>query len=144
MPSITPDLPWEKAASDIRRRELLVLVDYYSKYIKITKLKDLTAHTSIETLKEHFGRLGLPETLITYWNAVCKCRVWNFVQGYDFEYVMVSPKHPRANGEAEAAVKTVKSWWRKNKDKHKALLDDRATPILRLAYLHHSSVWPAG
>ena len=41
----------------------------------------------------------------------------------------MSPKHPRANGEAEAAVKTVKSLWRKNKDKNKALLEYRATPI---------------
>ena len=41
----------------------------------------------------------------------------------------MSPKYPRANGEAETAVKTVKSPWRKNKDKNKALLEYRVTPI---------------
>ncbi|XP_068712831.1 uncharacterized protein [Montipora foliosa] len=40
-----------------------------------------------------------------------------------------TPKHPQANGEAEAAVKTVKYLWRKNENKNKALLDYRATPI---------------
>ena len=46
-----------------------------------------------------------------------------------FQHVLRSPKHPNANGEAEAAVKIVKSLWRKNDDKHKALLFFRATPI---------------
>ena len=32
-----------------------------------------------------------------------------FARSYNFEHVLVSPKHPRVNGEAEAAVKTVKS-----------------------------------
>ena len=41
----------------------------------------------------------------------------------------MSRKHPPANGEAEAAVKTVKSLWRKNRDKNKALLEYRATPF---------------
>ena len=45
------------------------------------------------------------------------------------EHVLVSPKHPQANGEAAATVKTVKSLWRKNKDKNKALMVYCATPI---------------
>ena len=52
-----------------------------------------------------------------------------FARGYNFEHVLVSPKYPRANGEAEAAVKTVKSLWKKNNDKNKAHLEYRATPI---------------
>ena len=43
--------------------------------------------------------------------------------------MLVSPKHPQANSEAEAVVKTVKTLLRKNKDKNKALLSYRATPI---------------
>ena len=54
-----------------------------------------------------------------------------FARSYNFEHVLVSPKYPCANGEAEAeaAVKTVKSQWRKNNDKNKALLEYKATPI---------------
>ena len=53
----------------------------------------------------------------------------DFAKSYNFEHVLVSPKHSQAFGEAEAAVKTVKSLWTKNENKKKALLDYRATPI---------------
>ena len=53
----------------------------------------------------------------------------DFAKSYNFEHVLASPKHPQAFGEAEAAVKTVKSLWRKNENKNKALQDYRATPI---------------
>ena len=41
----------------------------------------------------------------------------------------MSLKYTLANGEAEAAVKTAESTWRKNKDMNKALREYRATPI---------------
>ena len=121
------------AASDIFTFEdgnYLVLVDYFSKYIEVTKLKDLTSQETIEALKGHFSRHGIPAKLVTDCGAQYTSKEFEtFAQSYSFEHVLVSPKHPRANGEAEAAVKTVKSLWRKNKDKNKALLEYRATPI---------------
>ena len=59
MPSPGSNLPWAMAASDIfafEGRHYLVLVDYYSKYIEVTKLNDLTSQDTIEALKEHFSR----------------------------------------------------------------------------------------
>ena len=56
------------AASDIFAFEghhYLVLVDYYSKYIEVTKLNDLTSQDTIEALKEHFSRHGIPAKLVT-------------------------------------------------------------------------------
>ena len=44
----------------------------------------------------------------------------DFAKSYNFEHVLASPKHPQAFGEAEAAVKTVKSLWRKNENKNKS------------------------
>jgi len=52
-----------------------------------------------------------------------------FAKSYSFEHVLVSPKHPKANGEAEAAVKTVKSLRRKNRHMRKALPEYRASPL---------------
>ena len=59
MPSPVSNLPWAMAASDIFAFEghhYLVLVDYYSKYIEVTKLNYLTSQDTIEALKEHFSR----------------------------------------------------------------------------------------
>ena len=135
MPSPVSNLPWAMAASDIFAFEghhYLVLVDYYSKYIEVTKLNDLTSQDTIEALKEHFSRHGIPAKLVTDCGVQYTSNEFEtFARSYNFEHILVSPKYPRANGEAEteAAVKTVKSLWRKNNDKNKALLEYRATPI---------------
>ena len=132
MPSPVSNLPWAMAASDIFAFEghhYLVLVDYYSKYIEVTKLNDLTSQDTIEALKEHFSRHGIPAKLVTDCGVQYTSKEFEtFARSYNFEHVLVSPKYPRANREAEAAVKTVKSLWRKNNDKNKALLEYRATP----------------
>ena len=132
MPSPVSNLPWAMAASEIFTFEghhYPVLVDYFSKYIEVTKLNDLTSQDTIEALKEHFSRHGIPAKLVTDCGVQYTSKEFEtFARGYNFEHVLVSPKYPRANGEAEA-VKTVKSLWRKNNDKNKAHLEYRATPI---------------
>ena len=133
IPSPISDLPWAMAVSDIftfESEQFLVLVDYHSKYIEITKLKDLTSQETIQALEKHFGRHGIPARLITDCSVQYTSKEFtDFAKSYNFEHVLISPKHPQANGEAEAAVKTVKSLWRKNENKNEALLDYRATTI---------------
>jgi len=68
IPSPVPDLPWEMATSDIlvfEGEHYLLLVDYYFKFIELTKLKDLTSQETIGVLKEHFSRHGIPAKLVT-------------------------------------------------------------------------------
>ena len=90
----------------------------------------MTSTETIRALKEHFGRHEIPSKLITDCGSQYTSKEFeNFAKSYNFEHVLVSPKHPQANGEAEAAVKTVKTLWRENKDKNKALLNNKATPI---------------
>ena len=58
IPSPVPDLPWEVAASDIltfEGEQNLLLVDYYSKYIEVTKLKNLTSLEIIGALKKNMS-----------------------------------------------------------------------------------------
>ena len=45
-----------------------------------------------------------------------------FAKDYSFKHTTTSPHCPKANGEVERAVQTVKRLWRKNDDKHLALL----------------------
>ena len=44
-------------------------------------------------------------------------------------HTTTSPHYPKANGEVERAVQTVKKLWRKNDDKHLALLNYRTTSL---------------
>ena len=48
---------------------------------------------------------------------------------FGFKQVTSSPHYPKANGEAQRAVQTVKTLWRKNSDKFRVLLDYRTTSI---------------
>ena len=133
IPNPVPGLPWERVASEIFAFEgesYLLLVDYYSKFIEVTKLKDLTSLETIEVLKEHFSRHGISAKLVTVCASQYTSKEFEtFAKSYTFEHALVSPKHPKANGEAEAAVKTVKSLWKKNRDERKALLQYRTSPL---------------
>ncbi|XP_031555524.1 uncharacterized protein LOC116292364 [Actinia tenebrosa] len=115
-----PDLPWMQVASDIFYLEghnYILTVDYYPKYIEVTKLTDMTTSQKIEALKAHFSALVIPEKLNNrQWNTILKFTV-QFAKEYGFEHVTSSPRYPRSSGEAEAAGKTVKRMWTKCKDK---------------------------
>ena len=52
-----------------------------------------------------------------------------FAESYKFSYTTSSPYYPRGNGEAERAVRTLKTLWKDVKDPYLALLSYRATPL---------------
>ncbi|UYV72044.1 K02A2.6-like [Cordylochernes scorpioides] len=58
------------------------------------------------------------------WKAFTK-----FASEVGFQHITSSPKHPQSNGQAEAAVKIVKTLMKKNKDPVLALIEYRATPL---------------
>ena len=106
VPSSIPDLAWAMAASDtftFESEQFLVLVDYYPKYIEVSKLKDLTSQETIQALEEHFARHGIPARLITDCGVQYASKEFtDFAKSYNFEHLLVSPKHPQANGEVES------------------------------------------
>lgn len=54
MPHKVPDRPWKVLAADLfalGEDKYLVLVDYYSKYFKLTKLVDSTSNTVMNALQ---------------------------------------------------------------------------------------------
>ena len=52
-----------------------------------------------------------------------------FAKDYQFVYSRSSPKLPQSNGEAERAVRTIKSLLKKAEDLYMALLEYRSTPV---------------
>ena len=65
-----PDLPmrpWEKLGTDIfdyRGRKYLLVVDYYSRFILVRKLPDITAGTVSATFATIINEFGIPDTII--------------------------------------------------------------------------------
>ena len=133
IPTETPELPFEEVASDLfefERKQYIVLVDYYSKYIEVDELKDQRSCTTIETLKAQFSRHRIPATIRTDNGLQYSSEEFKeFCKSYGILHKTSSPHTPHSNGEAERAVQTVKRLWSKAPDKHLALLDYRTTPL---------------
>ena len=60
--------PWEKVSADLcecDNRILLVVSDYYGKFIEVARVNTITSRAVIKELKAIFARFGIPDTLIT-------------------------------------------------------------------------------
>lgn len=129
----TPDRPWQRVGTDLftwKEKTYLLIVDYFSRYIEVARLTVTSSAVVIAGLKEVFSRHGIPDVLVSdngpqYSSVAFK----DFANTYQFQHVTSSPRYPQANVEAERAVGTVKSLWKKGTDQTEALLAYRATPL---------------
>ena len=108
----------------------LLVVDYYSRYIEVQKLKSTTSASIITALKAVFSHHGIPAAVVSdngpqYASQEMK----EFSQSYGVSHITSSPHYPQSNGEAERAVKTAKSLLEHSPDPYLALLSYRATPL---------------
>ena len=131
-----PDRPWSRLAADmftLRTKNYIVLVDYYSDFVEVSPLKEITASAIIKFMKVQFSRHGIPDVLVSDNGPQFANREFaEFAKNWEFQHVTSSPYHPKSNGKAESAVKVVKRLFKKalkdNKDPWLSLLDYRNTP----------------
>ena len=119
-PSSLPQLPWQKVASDLfewKQKHFLLIVDYYSRYVEIACLNNLTAEEEVTQSKSIFARHGIPEVDNGPQNI--SELYAKFSEEYQFQHITSSPYHPQGNGEAE---RTIKSMLEKCEDPYQALL----------------------
>ena len=133
-----PDRPWYKVATDLfqwKGASYLIIVDYFSRYIEIARLANESAGEVVRHTKSIFARHGIPEIVVSdngpqFTSSTFK----DFANKYEFIHRTSSPYHPQGNGEAERAVRTIKSLLRKAEDPYLALLSYRATPVAGLGF----------
>ena len=81
-------------------------------------------------MKSIFSRYGIPEKVKSDNGPPFNSGEYlQFANEWGFEVGHSSPKYPKSNGEVERAVQTVKRLLKKEKDKEKALLAYRSTPL---------------
>ena len=102
-----PNKPWEEVAVDLMGplpsgEHLLVLVDYYSRWIEVDVIRTTSSKTIIHCLDAQFARHGLPKGLRTDngSNLVSK-EVEDYLNEMGIEHRYTTPLWPRANGEVE-------------------------------------------
>ncbi|XP_044756800.1 uncharacterized protein K02A2.6-like [Coccinella septempunctata] len=136
-PHRVPDYPWQKLGCDLYelgRDKYLIVVDYFSKYVEVCKVNDITSNTIVKHLKNIFGRLGIPQILMsdngTQYTAF---EFKKFAENWQFQHHTSSPHYPRSNGMVERSIQTIKNILKKcsesKTDLDLALLDYRNTPI---------------
>ena len=129
--------PWQIVITDLfqfGRSHYMLVVDYYSKYPLVRKLKDFSSQEIINLSKQIFGEQGIPGRLISdngphYSSTLFK----QFSREWGFEYYTSSPSYPQSNGLAERCVQAIKSAMQKatssNRNLDMMLLCLRSTPI---------------
>ncbi|KAJ3649934.1 hypothetical protein Zmor_021650 [Zophobas morio] len=133
IPSTVPSRPWKVLGADLayyNGKNYLVVQDYYSKYPEIRKLKKLTSLETIEYLKDIFSHHGIPEELRSdNGKQFDSLEFRTFAKDYGFRWVSSSPEFQQSNGQAESAVKLLKTILKKNEDPFLGMLAYRNTPL---------------
>ena len=128
--------PWVKVGTDIfeiRGRQYLITIDYFSNFIEVDFLSSATSIGVIEKMKKQFARFGIPRMIVSDGGTQFTSNEFQkFTKEWGISHVFSSPGHQRSNGKAESAVKIVKHLMIKSlkdgRDQNEALLEQRNTP----------------
>ena len=108
-----PDKPKDRVHADflgpVEGQMYLIIVDAHSKWVEIKVMKDVTASTTIEALKEYLVNWGIPFKLVTdNGPTFTSSEFADFMNRLGVKHILVAPDHPASNGLAENAVRSFK------------------------------------
>ena len=137
-----PERPWQDLALDLlgplpTGEHLLVLVDYFSRWVEVDIIYSTTSEVIIKCLDKQFCRYGVPRALRTDNGAnLVSTEMDGYLTEMGIKRRLTTPLWPRANGEVERqnrsllkamrAAQAEKKDWRSELNKY--LLAYRSTP----------------
>ena len=101
-----PDKPWTKVGTDllkIQGRTYLIVVDYYSKYFKISKLLNNTSLIVIKRMKAMFPKLVFSDNGPEFTSLEFR----KFSPNWDIEHDTSILEFVQSNGMVERTIQTV-------------------------------------
>ncbi|CAL1413287.1 unnamed protein product [Linum trigynum] len=111
--------PFPKASG--KRKYLIVAVDYFTKWIEAEPLATITAK-QVErfVFNNILAGFGIPNSIVTDHGKQFDCTSFaDFCQEYNIQLKLSSVAYPEANGQAEAANKTILQGLKKRLQEHK-------------------------
>ena len=116
-------------------QNMLVLQDHFSKYVVAYVVKDQTAHTTAETLRNgYFGLFGAPAYLVSdQGKAFTGHIITHLCDLYGVQKLRTSPYHAQTNGQVERMNQTIIHMIGKLEEDKKACWSEHL-PELLLAY----------
>jgi transposase InsO family protein len=127
------DLP----ISALGHRHALVAVDYYSKWIEVIPMRDITAESTTRVMiGDIVARYGVPAEVICDNGPGFKGAFAQMCQQRGIRQRFITPDVPRSNGLAERTVQTVKAALRKHAAAQGNALtwDSEGLPAILLGY----------
>ena len=119
----------------MKNKDYLVTVNSLSGYFEIDRLRQSISKDTILKLRSIFGRFGSPDNFTTDNAAQFSSKEFaTLMHEWRIKHITSSPHYPRANGQAEAAVKIAKQLMEKAQASgtdikfYKMLLDYRNRP----------------
>lgn len=108
-----PDRPWKDLAADFvgplpSGHNLLVIIDYFSRFTEVVIMKQITATLTVKALHETFCRFGMPTSLKTDNGPQFVSNELDvFCKEFGIKHVRTTPYWPQANGEVERINRSI-------------------------------------
>lgn len=105
--TVMPNEPWKDLAADFvgplpSGHNLLVIIDYFSRFAEVIIMQQTTATLTVRALHETFCRFGMPTSLKTDNGPQFISNELNdFCEEFGIKHIRTTPYWPQANGEVE-------------------------------------------
>lgn len=116
-----PSRPWERLhidhAGPLNGNTYLLVVDSYSKWVEVERVKSTDAKTTCKVLRRLFATHGIPRVIVSdNGPGFASAELGEFLSRNGVKHTFSAPYHPSSNGQAERYVRTFKESLKALKD----------------------------